>query len=89
MVGREALVGNAGIGVVEHHPLALAHAERGDVALLQRAGHHNQAVAAALHQELDAVDGLAAGVAQVDAERHNHVQAGGAQFGVDQLQDRV
>jgi hypothetical protein len=55
--------------VVQRHELARLRAQRREVVFLQRAGHHDEAVAAALDQEVDAFDGLAPLVAEADAER--------------------
>ncbi len=88
MVQREALLRNTGQVVVQHHNPALLRAQRLDVFVMQGAGHHDQAITASLHQELDAVLGLLAFIAQAHAEGHHHVQACGAQLGVDDLQDR-
>ena len=88
MVDREALLRDVGEIVVQRDDQAPLGAQGRDVFVEQGAGHHDQAVAAALDQEFDALDRLVAGVAQADAEGDHHVQAGGAQFGVDNLKDR-
>ena len=73
VVDREALTGQVGEIVVERDDRAALGAQRGDVVIGQRAGHHDQAIAAALDEKFDAFDGLVARVAQAHAKRHHHV----------------
>lgn len=86
VVDREALIGNLGDAVVQQYQPALLGPEHVDVFFLQRAAHDDQAVAAAVKQELDAFSGLAPLVAEPHAEGQHHVQIGGPQFGIDHLQ---
>jgi hypothetical protein len=59
-----------------------------DVVGAERGVQHDHAVAAAFEQDADTLDRLGARVLAADAEGDHHVQAGAAQFGVDDLQDR-
>jgi hypothetical protein len=60
--------------LVDHHHLGLERPQRHEVLILHRVAHHDQAIAAALDQEVQAIDGLVARIAVADAERHHHVQ---------------
>jgi hypothetical protein len=86
VVDREALFGDAVEAVVQQDHLAALRAEGVQVFFQQGTGQHDHAVAAAFEQEADAVDRLLARGVAPDAEGHHHVQAGAAQFGVDDLQ---
>jgi hypothetical protein len=88
VVEDEALLGDAAETVVKQHQLAGLDSERGDVLFLQRVGDQDQAIAAALDQKAHAFHRLAAFVARAGAEGQHHVQAGRAQFGIHDAQDR-
>ena len=84
----KTLLAQAAENSIEQHDVRLMTAQGHDVFFEQRVAQHDQAIAAAVDQELHALDRLAPLIGGAMPESDHHVASARPQLGIDRLQDR-